>query len=249
MFTEEDNVEVPYFLVISPTDNKVYTAEDLRAVVSISNLIPTSEVREKYDLKERGFKQPAGLFGYSAIAEYKDLYAYFDSADKSSPENYAATQAFKMYGLNGNQMSMDWDIIRGKVFVCRQEPNMSFCSSNLGTKLSKFSLIETLMFFVGRDARRTALKRDSLRMLKYVGGINQHPFVGPSYLSPLGVRTQTQLEKDSRHCNYCDKAYISTEEKFFTCSRCRKTCYCGKVCQKADWKTHKPLCIVTTKAP
>jgi len=38
-------------------------------------------------------------------------------------------------------------------------------------------------------------------------------------------------------CKVCGKV-----EGAQRCSRCRAVSYCGKGCQKADWKVHKPAC-------
>ncbi|RPD54803.1 hypothetical protein L227DRAFT_511058, partial [Lentinus tigrinus ALCF2SS1-6] len=41
----------------------------------------------------------------------------------------------------------------------------------------------------------------------------------------------------------CNNCYVSGDEKqLFACSRCRSQHYCSKECQKADWKSHKPMC-------
>ena len=44
---------------------------------------------------------------------------------------------------------------------------------------------------------------------------------------------------DDRFCGNCDRE----EEKMFKCSRCGLVKYCGKDCQRAHWKEHKPFCI------
>ena len=38
-------------------------------------------------------------------------------------------------------------------------------------------------------------------------------------------------------CSYCNKS-----GNVKTCSGCKKTKYCSRVCQKADWKSHKHRC-------
>ena len=38
-------------------------------------------------------------------------------------------------------------------------------------------------------------------------------------------------------CSYCNGS-----GNVKTCSGCRKTQYCSRVCQKADWKSHKHRC-------
>lgn len=35
--------------------------------------------------------------------------------------------------------------------------------------------------------------------------------------------------------------------KLRMCSRCEHTYYCSKVCQQADWKQHKKVCLPLTK--
>ena len=42
-------------------------------------------------------------------------------------------------------------------------------------------------------------------------------------------------------CSYCQKPTSSSSLK--SCSRCHKTSYCGKECQRAHWKEHKKECL------
>ena len=44
----------------------------------------------------------------------------------------------------------------------------------------------------------------------------------------------------AKACKHCERR---SQEKLFDCSRCGLVFYCGKDCQKADWKDHRPLCI------
>jgi hypothetical protein len=44
-----------------------------------------------------------------------------------------------------------------------------------------------------------------------------------------------------RLCWQCS-ASESPENKLFSCKQCKCAKYCGKECQKADWKKHKKLC-------
>ncbi|KAF8162110.1 hypothetical protein BJ912DRAFT_1006650 [Pholiota molesta] len=49
-------------------------------------------------------------------------------------------------------------------------------------------------------------------------------------------------------CSVCNKPESEAEIK--RCGRCRDRFYCGRECQAADWKTHKPKCgAVVPSAP
>jgi MYND finger len=45
-------------------------------------------------------------------------------------------------------------------------------------------------------------------------------------------------------CENC----LTTTKPTALCANCHETSYCGKECQKADWKTHKQRCKLITKA-
>lgn len=40
-------------------------------------------------------------------------------------------------------------------------------------------------------------------------------------------------------CNTCGK----TEGELFRCTRCEEAVYCGRECQKCDWRDHKHSCV------
>ncbi|KAJ7481653.1 hypothetical protein FB451DRAFT_133796 [Mycena latifolia] len=44
----------------------------------------------------------------------------------------------------------------------------------------------------------------------------------------------------SMQCAKCSK---EDDETLQRCSRCKNTIYCSVDCQRADWKSHKPLCV------
>jgi hypothetical protein len=55
-----------------------------------------------------------------------------------------------------------------------------------------------------------------------------------------GIRSiieDEQLELKTRKCHVCGK-----EEGVKKCMRCMSIAYCGKDCQKKDWKRHKKMC-------
>jgi hypothetical protein len=50
-------------------------------------------------------------------------------------------------------------------------------------------------------------------------------------------------KKNKERCAACGKQKGSNSSlKLFDCSRCKTVAYCGKDCQKLDWKTHKHEC-------
>jgi hypothetical protein len=60
----------------------------------------------------------------------------------------------------------------------------------------------------------------------------------PDFIRPLGF-TKTDT------CALCGVG--STTMKLSNCSACQRVQYCSGECQKADWKTHKPLCRLITE--
>jgi len=49
------------------------------------------------------------------------------------------------------------------------------------------------------------------------------------------VRKAFKAEKECARCH-------AKSKKLFDCARCGKVSYCGRECQKKDWKKHKPVC-------
>jgi hypothetical protein len=45
------------------------------------------------------------------------------------------------------------------------------------------------------------------------------------------------FDKKKQKCAVCE------EESQFTCEGCKVARYCGKECQKKDWKAHKKVCV------
>jgi hypothetical protein len=48
---------------------------------------------------------------------------------------------------------------------------------------------------------------------------------------------QQLFPRETRRCSVCNEPGAA-----FFCSSCERVVYCGKECQKADWKAHKKLC-------
>jgi hypothetical protein len=52
----------------------------------------------------------------------------------------------------------------------------------------------------------------------------------------------TDLSKKDRSL-ICEICKITFEKSLPVCSKCKNVHYCSNVCQKADWSSHKKLCI------
>jgi len=50
------------------------------------------------------------------------------------------------------------------------------------------------------------------------------------------------VKKDPKSCDTCGLMEVVGENLFPICPICKVAKYCGRECQKADWKKHKPLC-------
>lgn len=58
---------------------------------------------------------------------------------------------------------------------------------------------------------------------------------------PLPARDPPPAPR-ARACNACGAA-PDGGAGLRNCARCRRVCYCGPTCQKADWPAHKPVCV------
>jgi mitochondrial splicing suppressor protein 51 len=50
-----------------------------------------------------------------------------------------------------------------------------------------------------------------------------------------------------RRCNNCSKLESDRDTPLRNCANCKKTLYCSRGCQRADWKSHKPVCTGQSK--
>jgi hypothetical protein len=104
--------------------------------------------------------------------------------------NRAATAAFHMYGLDGRQDTIDWDVIRGRAVVIRMEPS-TFGGVAIPLPFRPLieaeELLQTLLFFRRRDARDVAIRRDALRFRKYSPAGQPLRTPGAYYFSPAAV--------------------------------------------------------------
>jgi len=58
----------------------------------------------------------------------------------------------------------------------------------------------------------------------------------------LGHEVVRLVDKGTvKKCSICETVETAGA-KLLACARCQTTWYCSKVCQKADWKKHKPTC-------
>lgn len=92
-------------------------------------------------------------------------------------------------------------------------------------------LPEYLKYFMGTVVRIDNLKEKSIRV-RFDHG-DEHWFL-PQQVVPL----LPEFDRDDvESCSFCFKQCV-----LFKCSRCKSVAYCGKDCQAADWRVHKPDC-------
>ena len=150
------------------------SAEQVRAAIRplLQPGLPlASEAAEVMSLqRELGWRNVQGVPGYTEHGQYRDLYIYFDHADKTSPINELASKAFRMYGLRG-AARVDWALIRGPAVVVRAEPpcesyeEMLACSNVQLQRLTVKEVASTLLYFRDRCSRTIAVERDMARLL------------------------------------------------------------------------------------
>lgn len=261
--TSSESSSTPYrFLELRPVANgeDPWSSTALTAAISQTTLPPgDNQAQEKAYLRQhRGWRDPRGLIAYSKDCGYKDLFAYFDAADRTSPVNVAATKTFKCYGLDGAQYGKEWDEIRGPCVVLRSEPPKTMdprtgvweqLDYEYRPLISVQELVDTLLYFKTRNAREVALRRDAQRMgpaLISAMGSTPPPGMGPGaqqvYFGPAGVRLAGKvLGKDAQQCSTCGKpnTIVCSLKK---CSRCNAAWYCDRDCQQKDFKRHKKEC-------
>ncbi|KAF2103677.1 hypothetical protein NA57DRAFT_69890 [Rhizodiscina lignyota] len=85
------------------------------------------------------------------------------------------------------------------------------------------------------DAMRESEASGSI--LINVGGIFE-PMRAPGPRAPRTGASTTELSYEPR-CWKCTEV----KEKLLVCIKCKRAAYCGKDCQKGDWKHHKKFCV------
>jgi hypothetical protein len=86
-------------------------------------------------------------------------------------------------------------------------------------------------------------------LLNHVGYIELMPeddpliTKGSIFTELIDIRKNMEIILKHYHyksCNYCQQ--LELQMVLFSCSKCKKVNYCGKICQAADWKMHKLIC-------
>ncbi|KAG2430393.1 hypothetical protein HYH02_013755 [Chlamydomonas schloesseri] len=231
---------------------------------------PTSEDEDEekaFLQRTRGWRAPRLLVAYSQFATDKDLVAYFDAGANPavSPVNVAASKAFRCYGLGGNLApQLDWEEIRGSCVVLREMANPALPRG----RISPRELVDTLQFFKDRDAQAVAAERDRARSFGFMPGVLppvlpvDHPLraaitrglqaTSASASATSSSRNRTSISSHGhaasqaaqagvQQCATCGKTDGSTCE-LKACALCKSAWYCGRDCQKKDFKRHKKEC-------
>ncbi|KAF5310584.1 hypothetical protein D9619_007744 [Psilocybe cf. subviscida] len=63
---------------------------------------------------------------------------------------------------------------------------------------------------------------------------------------PIPAQGLTPWSRRLKQCQSCLKSETD-ERPMLSCSGCKKGYYCSRQCQKADWRTHKPVCEFTKR--
>ena len=245
----------------------------IRAAIAASTMLPvpgyaqvqdaTQEVERAHVAAVMGWpvtsSTPNSLIGYTACSTHKDISIWCNLLDKTSPVNELATNAFSIYGPNGEMATGPprWGPIRGTVVIIRAMPsNMAYDSFGRGTRavyaplISADEVYDTLVYFRDawrnekKSAFRIAQQRDEERMRYHSMREGLHGFVPgkpapPSvYVGPTHLRDSSA--NPNNHCAHCRKKKDPYALK--QCSRCRVVRYCGAACQRAAWATHKHKC-------
>ncbi|KAJ7878071.1 hypothetical protein B0H13DRAFT_2545793 [Mycena leptocephala] len=63
--------------------------------------------------------------------------------------------------------------------------------------------------------------------------------------SPMNDALPQDSLQNKLACTYCAK----TGDELLRCSKCKRACYCSKLCQQKDWQSHKPSCNGSTATP
>jgi hypothetical protein len=77
------------------------------------------------------------------------------------------------------------------------------------------------------------------------GPINEKVKAELTKLQTLARLSNTNNDKDNKDakvCRHCLKTESLEGAKLMKCQQCKVTYYCNKVCQAADWKSHKKMC-------
>ncbi|CAB9526236.1 expressed unknown protein [Seminavis robusta] len=100
-------------------------------------------------------------------------------------------------------------------------------------------------------ARSMGIERDPVAMEKYnvdcaAGDVGKYAPMGgfPGGLEGALDSPITPMNQ----CHFCDNKGTANT-KLLRCSRCKVVKYCGRECQKNDWKFHSKDCPLLQKSP
>ncbi|KAH8833248.1 hypothetical protein DL96DRAFT_717367 [Flagelloscypha sp. PMI_526] len=77
----------------------------------------------------------------------------------------------------------------------------------------------------------------------YMTRIAISPLFAVSWLDPVGA---FMGQPAADHCATCGKGASEMGGKLLKCAKCKAVSYCGKECQKKDWKVHKNQCATVS---
>ncbi|KAJ7695939.1 hypothetical protein B0H17DRAFT_1131132 [Mycena rosella] len=166
----------------------------------------------------------------------------------ASPEVHAVMEQFKQNGDMEKVMKMVPEaMFNPEVREVFDECLELGCQENIADPAFTFAYFETKYFPSpqGRSSSkhwcRQKQKEWNAAVDKYIeSGVDSRPRSEIEEAAKIGI----SLGAMYRACEAdgCDKVEGRDIEKMLTCARCKMTFYCGAACQKAHWRTHKPVC-------
>ncbi|KAK9807142.1 hypothetical protein WJX73_010359 [Symbiochloris irregularis] len=137
--------------------------------------------------------------------------------------------------INVTQQSMmpNWDIYQEQV---------ASATGNFGMSpplRMTVTLLEAMFFKEVLEANAARLHEGYLKVCHQMWGSENAGEFKPSFLVPASPLDERQLDNLQARC--ANSACGLPADAL--CQNCREVKYCGRACQKADWKQHKPQCV------
>ena len=103
--------------------------------------------------------------------------------------------------------------------------------------------IDLFVKIVQANAARLSNSEDDF-LFNGVKILKDHSVFKIGVVTPIGSNESKRYhELHGKCCGFCG----DSNSKLFKCSGCKNVLYCGRSCQKSDWKMHKLVCSASSK--